>query len=159
MIIPFELNGEMVYADSNPGERLVHILRTRFHLLSAKESCLAGRCGSCMVLMDGEPVLSCILPVFQVKNASIMTLESFLLTPEYTDIHEGFENAGVQMCGYCNAGKIFITHALLERNVRPTSEQIREQFSGILCRCTIIDDLISGVKKAATIKRKRNNAE
>ena len=159
MIIPFELNGETVYADSNPGERLVHILRTRFHLLSPKESCLTGRCGSCMVLMNGDPVHSCILPVFQVRNASIVTLESFSLTHDYADIIEGFEIAGVNMCGFCNAGKIFITHTLLDHNTRPSTVEIREQFSGILCRCTAIEELIAGVKKAGTIRRKRKNAE
>ena len=159
MIIPFELNGEMVYADSNPGERLVHILRTRFNLLSPKESCLSGRCGSCMILMNGDPVHSCILPVFQVRNARILTLESFSTTADYSDIIAGFEGADVHMCGYCNAGKIFVAHALLERTIRPTTNEIREQFSGIMCRCTTIDELISGVKKAATLRRKRNNAE
>ena len=112
-----------------------------------------------MILMDGNPVLSCILPVFQVRNAHLVTLESFSLTPDYADIKEGFENAGVNMCGFCNAGKIFVTHALLNQTLRPTTAEIREQFSGILCRCTTIDELISGVKKAAGIRRKRNNDE
>jgi len=155
MIIPFELNGSMVYIDCNPGERLVHILRRRFNLLSMKEGCLSGRCGSCMVLMNKLPVPSCIIPVFQIRNASIQTLEKFKETEEYSDILQGFTEAGVNMCGFCNAGKIFVAHRMLEENLRPVKEDIRELFSGNMCRCTSIEELILGVKAAGTVRRKR----
>ena len=159
MMIPFELNGSKVFIDSNPGERLVHILRRRFNLLSTKEGCLSGRCGSCMVLMNGNPVPSCIVPVFQVKNSIITTLESFIETDEYTDIIEGFTAANVSMCGFCNAGKILIAHTILSSNLRPSKEDIKEMFSGNMCRCTSIEDLITGVKNAGTNRRKRQNVK
>jgi len=159
MIIPFELNGTVVYNDSNPGERLVHILRRRFNLLGSKEGCLSGRCGSCMVLMNGNPVPSCIVPVFQARNATIVTIEEFSKTPECADVLAGFDLAGVAMCGFCNAGKILIAHAILQADLRPTKEHIRDMFSGNLCRCTSIDDLVTGVKNAATIRRKRLNVK
>lgn len=159
MIVPFELNGNMVYIDSNPGERLVHILRQRFNLLGSKEGCLSGRCGSCMVLMNGNPIPSCIVPVFQVRNASITTIEAFSQTEDYRDIVQGFEAAGVSMCGFCNAGKIFIAHTILRLNARPGKEEIREMFSGNVCRCTSIDDLVDGVHQAGTIRRKRQNVK
>lgn len=159
MIIPFELNGTVVYNDSNPGERLVHILRRRFNLLGSKEGCLSGRCGSCMVLMNGNPVPSCIVPVFQARNASIVTIEEFKKTEECADVLAGFELAGVTMCGFCDSGKILIAHAILQGDLRPTKEIIREMFSGNLCRCTSIDDLVTGVKNAATIRRKRLNVK
>jgi Aerobic-type carbon monoxide dehydrogenase, small subunit CoxS/CutS homologs len=159
MIVPFELNGSQVYIDSNPGERLVHILRQRFKLLGSKEGCLSGRCGSCMVLMNGKPVPSCIVPVFQVRNASITTIESFLGTSDCRDILDGFAGAKVSMCGFCNAGKIFIAQAILETDTRPTKEEIRRKFSGNICRCTSIDDLVDGVKLAGTIRRKRQNVK
>jgi carbon-monoxide dehydrogenase small subunit len=159
MIIPFELNGTLVYSDSNPGERLVHILRKRFNLIGSKEGCLSGRCGSCMVLMNGAPIPSCILPVFLARNSSIVTIEEFSKSDDYRDIIDGFELAGVSMCGFCNAGKVFIAHAILQANLRPTKEEIREMFSGNMCRCTSIDDLVTGVKNAGSIRRKRLNVK
>jgi len=159
MIIPFELNGKNVYIDSNPGERLVHILRRKFNLLSMKEGCLSGRCGSCMVLMNNNPLPSCIVPVFQIRNASIVTLEEFSKTEDCRDITQGFEEAGVIMCGFCNAGKIFIAHTLLNSNARPTKEETREMFAGNMCRCTSIDDIISGIKIAGQIRRNRQHVK
>ncbi len=156
MIIPFVLNGDLVYIDANPGERLVHILRRRFSLLSAREGCNSGRCGSCMVLMNDQPVPSCLVPVFQVKNNPVVTLEHFSKTDEYRDIIAAFNEAGISMCGFCNAGKIFITHTLIRENPRPTNEEIRAMFSGNMCRCTDIEDLITGVRKAAVRRRRRH---
>jgi len=159
MIIPFELNGSKVYADSNPGERLVHILRHRFGLLGAREGCLAGRCGSCMVLLNGNPVPSCIVPIFQVRNASVVTIEEFSKSDDYRDVIEGFDLAGVSMCGFCNTGKLLVAHAILERNLRPQRDEIKAAFVGNICRCTSVDDLVVGVKNAATIRRKRKNVK
>lgn len=156
MIIPFVLNGDLVYIDANPGERLVQILRRRFELFAAREGCFSGRCGSCMVLMNDEPVPSCLIPVFQVKNNSVVTLEHFSKTDEYHDIITAFNEVGVTMCGFCNAGKIFITHALLKKNPRPSNDEIRASFSGNMCRCTDIESLIAGVKKAAARRRKHH---
>lgn len=159
MIVPFVLNEELVYIDANPGERLVQILRQRFNLLNAKEGCFSGRCGSCMVLMNNEPVPSCLVPVFQVKNNSVITLEHFSKRKEYKEIMEGFKKAGVTMCGFCNAGKIFITHSILQKYSRPTNEEIRTMFVGNICRCTDIESLINGVRNAAAIQRRRQNAK
>ena len=159
MIIPFELNGNMVYIDSNPGERLVHILRRRFSLLATKEGCLSGRCGSCMVLLNGKPVPSCVVPVFQIRNSSIVTLEHFSKTPEYLDVMEGFANAGVSMCGFCDAGKILIAHAIVSAESRVSKDEIKAMFAGNMCRCTNVDDLVAGVKNAIAIRRKRTNAK
>lgn len=159
MIIPFTLNGSMVYIDSNPGERLVHILRRRFNLLSMKEGCLSGRCGSCMVLLNNNPIPSCIVPVFQVRNASVITLEEFSKTEDYQDIIEGFKTASVSMCGFCNAGKIFIAHTILCANLHPLKGEIKEMLSGNMCRCTSIEDLVSGIKNAGSIRRKRLNVK
>lgn len=159
MIISFELNGSNVFIETNPGERLVHVLRRKFILLGAKEGCLSGRCGSCMVLMDDQPLPSCIVPIFQVKNHSIVTIEYFSKTDDYRDIIEGFDSAGVSMCGYCNTGKIFIAHTILLASLRPLKEDIREMFSGNLCRCTNIEDLVAGVKNAGANRRKRQNVK
>ena len=159
MIIPFELNGKAVYSDSNPGERLVHILRKKFKLLGSKEGCLTGRCGSCMVLMGGNPVPSCIVPVFQVRNTSIVTIEGFRETDDYNDIVKGFATSGVAMCGFCNAGKILIAHTILATDNRPTRDTVKGMFSGNICRCTDLESLIEGVLQAGIIRRKRQNVK
>ncbi len=159
MIITFTLNGDEVHIDANPGERLLHILRKRFTLLSAKDGCLSGRCGSCMVLMDGKPVSSCLVPLFQVKDCAIVTLEAFIKTGDYVDIAEGFAKAGVDMCGFCNAGKILVAHAILEGGLRPQKDEIRRMYSGNICRCTGIDELVNGVRNAAEIRRRRQNGK
>lgn len=159
MIIPFELNGNAVYIDSNPGERLVHILRKEFKLLGSKEGCLSGRCGSCMVLLDGNPVPSCIVPVFQIRNMTIMTIEGFCKTDDYGDIIKGFAAAGVSMCGFCNSGKILIAHTILATDIRPSKDTVKSMLAGNICRCTDLDNLVDGVIQAGTIRRKRQNVK
>ena len=159
MIIPFELNGNSVYIESNPGERLVHILRKKFKLLGSKEGCLSGRCGSCMVLLDGNPVPSCIVPVFQIRNMTIVTIEGFTKTDEYADIVKGFASASVSMCGFCNSGKILIAHTILASDIRPSKETVKSMLAGNICRCTDLEDLVEGVLQAGIIRRKRQNAK
>ncbi len=159
MIIPFELNGTMVYLDANPGERLVRILRQRFKLLDSKEGCLSGRCGSCMVQLDGNPVPSCIIPVFEVKHRSVRTIEGFRQTEDFADIRQGFDRARVTMCGFCDAGKILIADSILRLEPKPSDEFSRSMFSGNICRCTSVDDLVEGVRIAGAIRRKRLNAQ
>ncbi len=157
MIVKFSLNGSTVFIDSNPGERLVHILRRRYGLLGSREGCLSGRCGSCTVLLNGTPVPSCVIPIFQVHDAEVTTIEGFREDEGYPDIERGFLEAGVTTCGYCDAGKILTAHAILSAFQRPSKEEIKEMYGGTVCRCTNIDDLVAGVKNAALIRRKRHH--
>lgn len=157
MIVKFTLNGSTVFIDANPGERLVHILRRRYGLKGSREGCLSGRCGSCTVLLNGNPVPSCIIPVFQVHDAEVTTIEGFMQEEDYRDIEEGFRSAGVTTCGFCDAGKILTAHGILNEHPRPTKEEIKEMYSGNLCRCTNVEELIAGVKAAAAIRRRRRN--
>jgi len=159
MIVKFTLNGNTVFIDANPGERLVYILRRRYGLLGSREGCLSGRCGSCMVLLNGVPVPSCIIPIFQVHDAEITTIEGFRDGDDFADIEKGFLEAGVTTCGYCDSGKILTAHAILAANQRPTKEEIKEAYGGNVCRCTNIDDLVAGVKNAAIILRKRHHGK
>lgn len=155
MIIPFFLNGEKIFLDARASDRLVHILRQRFDLTETKESCCSGRCGACTVLMNGIPVPSCIVPAFQIRNAEIVTLSHFQKTEDHQDIQKGFKDAGVTMCGFCNAGKILTAHSIISTYAKPNKQEIKEALSGIVCRCTNIEDLIQGIQKAALYRRKR----
>jgi len=159
MILSFILNEKPIHLDANPSERLVHILRHRFKLLAAKDGCLTGRCGACMILLDGKPVPSCLLPVFQIKNCTVETLEFFKQKPEYDDIKQGFQQARIDLCGFCDAGKILLAHDLLEKISRPTREDIYLHFSGAQCQCTEIFALAEGIHKAAELRRRRLHAK
>ncbi|MBQ4377857.1 MAG: 2Fe-2S iron-sulfur cluster binding domain-containing protein [Treponema sp.] len=154
MKIPVILNSEKQILDAKPDESLLHVLR-RLGLLSVKEGCTKGICGSCTVLLDDRPVPSCIIPVATIKNASIETLEFFMLTKEGEDIQDGFRQAGVNMCGFCNTARIFQTYALLKKVYRPTMEQLDELADGIKCACCDRKTFINGVIYATANKHER----
>ena len=107
MRISFTLNGTAIQIEAAANERLLHVLRREFSLFSLKSSCLNGQCGSCTLLMNGQPVPSCLIPVFKAEGSEIITLEYFKNTEDYKIINAGFEQAGIEMCGFCDAGKIF----------------------------------------------------
>ena len=154
MKIPVMLNSSKVILDAKPSESLLEILR-RQGLLSVKEGCTKGRCGSCTVLLDDRPVPSCVIPVGIVRNASIETLEFFLLTKEGEDITAGFKQAGVTTCGFCNSTRIFSTYELLKKVYRPTMEDLEELADSIKCNCIDRKTFINGVIYATAIKHER----
>ena len=155
MIIPFTLNGEKLYLDARSGDRLLHILRQRFGLDEAKESCCSGVCGACTVLMNGVAVPSCVIPAFQARNCEIVTLSYFKKTEDYGDIERGFGDAGVSLCGFCDSGKILTAHSIIAASERPSKQEVREALRGVSCPCTAEDDLVAAVQKAAAYRRKR----
>lgn len=157
MEISFNLNEKQVSLNINPTDRLVHVLRDQGLLLS-KEGCLSGKCGACMVLLNDKPVPSCIIPVFKVQDARVITLEKFMETKYYQDIQQGFAKSHVELCGFCNAGKIFVTHYFLSENIKPSRPIVKQFFSGNLCRCTSFEELYAGIKQAGIIRRNREYA-
>lgn len=154
MKIPVILNSEKVILDAKPTEPLLEVLR-RQGLLSIKEGCTKGKCGSCTVLLDDRPVSTCIIPVGIVRNATIETLEFFLLTKEGEDIITGFKQAGIQMCGFCNSSRIFSTYALLKKVYRPSSEELEQLADSIKCNCTDRKTFLNGVYYATANKHER----
>jgi carbon-monoxide dehydrogenase small subunit len=155
MTIGFILNGEDVVIRSDADRRLVDILRDSFHLMGAKRGCLCGMCGACLVIFNGAVVPACLVPVFRIHGGELITIEGFSQTDEYRDIVGGFSQAGVENCGYCDAGKILTAAALLEQNVRPSAGDILDAFKGIKCRCTNPESLIAGVSAAGEIRQRR----
>lgn len=154
MIIPVTLNGEKVVFDELPSENLLSVLRKR-KLLSCKEGCLEGKCGFCSVLVDDRCVPSCKIPVGILRDRKIETLEHFATTDEYWDIASGFESAGVQLCGYCNAATIFAVHNLISDYYRPERNQLSSFADSLVCGCTEKNTLISGILYAIANKHKR----
>jgi len=154
MKIPVMLNSEKVILDARPTESLLEVLRSN-GLLSVKEGCTKGKCGSCTVLLDDKPVPSCIIPVGIVRNASIETLEFFLLTKEGEDIISGFRQAGMNMCGFCNSSRIFSTYELLKKSYRPTAEELDRLADSIKCNCIDRKTFINGVIYATANRHER----
>jgi len=155
MTVNFMLNGLTVSLITEANRRLLDLLRQDFHVTSVKGCCMTGLCGACSVFFNGSLAPSCMIPAFRVRGAQVLTLEGFARTEAYRDIAEGFAQAGVENCGYCDAGKILAAAALLEREPRPTREAALRAFQGVRCRCTEPESLAAGVLAAAELRSRR----
>ncbi|MDR1147924.1 MAG: 2Fe-2S iron-sulfur cluster binding domain-containing protein [Spirochaetaceae bacterium] len=157
MKITFTLNGKEVSAESTPDTRMVHLLREQFGLLGTKEGCLQGKCGYCLILLNGNPAPACMLPAFSAFHGNIITIEGLRGTPEFTDIEKGFIEAEVNPCGFCASAKMITAYKLLQENPAPSEPQIRKAMSAVLCRCTAGSFLVQGVQAAAFHRRQRSH--
>jgi carbon-monoxide dehydrogenase small subunit len=135
MKVPLSINGRAVEHDGHPMERLLDVVREGLGLTGTKEGCGEGECGACTVLLDGEPVLSCLVPLFQCEGRRIETVEGIAQGPARQFLERFVETGGVQ-CGACTPGIAVTAWALLERNPQPDREEVREALAGNLCRCT-----------------------
>ncbi len=141
-VFEFELNGRTTEVMARPLVTLNHVLREQLGLKAAKAGCRQGGCGSCTVMVDGEPVLSCLLPVANVAGRSVDTVEGWAgADPLQKAFHERF---AVQ-CGFCAPGMLMSARALLERNPSPSREEIAEAIAGNVCRCTGYDSIIDAI--------------
>jgi len=145
MNVPFTVNGEAVEIDGHPMERLLDVLRTRLGLTGTKEGCGEGECGACTVMMDGEPVLSCLVPLLQCTGRQIETVESLAEGPARTFLEKFVATGGVQ-CGACTPGIVVTAWALLQGNPTPTDAETREALAGNLCRCTGYEGILRAIK-------------
>jgi len=153
-IVNFNLNGRDVEVMAKPLTTLQTVLREQLHYTATKAGCKQGGCGSCTVLVNGEPMASCLLPVEDVAGQQITTLEGLTPAEGLHPIQEAFfENYAIQ-CGYCSPGMIMVIKALLDRSPQPTREDIIEAISGNLCRCTGYEPIIEAAQDAA---RRLNN--
>ncbi|AJY77752.1 xanthine dehydrogenase [Paenibacillus beijingensis] len=146
-----EINGVPVSTATEPSRRLLHILRDDLGLTGTKRSCEIGRCGACMVLMDGKPVNSCLTMAYQCEGASITTIEG-LTDARSERIKEAFLQEGGFQCGYCTPGMVVSTKALLDDNPCPGRAEIEEGLSGNICRCTGYGGIVRAVCRAAELE-------
>ncbi|MGE4572251.1 MAG: (2Fe-2S)-binding protein [Candidatus Izemoplasmatales bacterium] len=149
MKINFNLNGKNITLDTNPNRRLLDVLREDFDLTGPKEGCGEGECGACAVLLNGQIVNSCSVPLANVDGQDIMTIEAFSLSKQYQIIKDAFAEMGGVQCGFCTPGMIIATQSLLSENPHPSDYEIKIGLSGNLCRCTGYNLIIKAVKKAA----------
>jgi aerobic carbon-monoxide dehydrogenase small subunit len=145
----FRLNGREVSVDAAPTTRLLDALRDACGDTSVKEGCGEGECGACLVLRDGEPVNSCILPLALAEGTDIITMAGLRETPQGKALVEAFAREGAVQCGFCIPGMVIAAEALLRRTPRPGEAQIREGISGNLCRCTGYDLIVRAISSAA----------
>jgi carbon-monoxide dehydrogenase small subunit len=143
------VNGEPRTVSGPPLKRLLDVLREDLQLTGAKEGCGEGECGSCSVLLNGELVNSCLVPLLQVEAAEITTIEGIASDGRLAPVQQCFLEAGGAQCGICTPGMILATHHLLEKYPQPSLLQIREGLAGNLCRCTGYMRIFDAVQKAA----------
>jgi carbon-monoxide dehydrogenase small subunit len=130
-------------------KRLLDVLREDFALTGTKEGCGEGECGACTVLLDGEAVVSCLIPVAQAAGRRVATVESLGRPERLSPLQEAFLAEGAAQCGICTPGMLMTTAAYLKRTGSPDAGEIRRELAGNLCRCTGYQHIVRAVQKAA----------
>ena len=143
------VNDEHVEVSFAPYKTLLEVLREDLDLTGTKHGCELGECGACAVLMDGEPVLSCLVLALECEGRAIETVEGLARGPELHPLQAAFADLGGAQCGYCTPGILMTAKALLEREPNPTRERIKEAISGNLCRCTGYQQIYESIEEAA----------
>ncbi len=137
MQIRFLVNGKEVQFSVVPKKRLLDILREDLDLIGTKEGCGQGECGACTVLMNGSTVNSCLVPAFQLPNSKVITIEGLRNWPSFGLLERAYLEHGAVQCGFCTAGFVMTTAALLANaSDQLSTEQIKWQLAGNICRCT-----------------------
>jgi carbon-monoxide dehydrogenase small subunit len=148
-IAGFRVNGKLYEAMIEPHATLLEVLRDPLELTGTKHGCGMGVCGACTVLVDGQPVLSCLTLAMAVKDKSIVTIEGLSEGNVLHPIQKAFVDHGAIQCGFCTPGMIMSAKALLDKNPVPTREAVRIALAGNLCRCTGYVKIVDAVLDAA----------
>lgn len=147
--VNFKVNENQVSVTGAPNRTLLDILREDLGLTGAKDSCGGeGECGACTVIMDGEPVNSCLVLMGQVDGHEVLTIEGLEKNGQLHKIQSAFIESGAVQCGYCTPGAVLAAKALLDRISHPSDDEIRDGLSGNLCRCTGYEKMITAVHLA-----------
>ena len=147
--LDFILNGEACHTEIPEDATLLKVLRDILHLTGTKEGCGEGDCGACTVLVDGRSVNSCLFPAVQAEGCQVMTIEGVEAHPELARIQKAFVDYGAVQCGFCSPGMIMSTVALLQKNPKPTEEEIQRGLSGNICRCTGYQAMVDAIQSLA----------
>lgn len=150
----FTVNGKARSVETEPDRPLLEVLREDLGLTGTKYGCGEGQCAGCTVLLDNRPVLSCLTPVRTVAGRKITTIEGLAEGTTLHPVQQAFLDEGAMQCGYCTAGMVLRTVALLESNPKPTDAQIIEGLNGHICRCNGHHRIIAAVKRAAVSTRR-----
>lgn len=151
MKIPVTLNGQKTILDEKPGARLSKILRGR-GLLSVKCGCSEGFCGACAILLDGKIVPSCIVPAANARDSEIVTLEYFSRSDDCAEIMSAFNLENIKLCGFCDAGKIFMAYQIITTMTRPDRKKIIDEISKLSPCCVSAEKLADGILLAYNLR-------
>ena len=146
--ITLVVNGESTEAAFAPYKTLLEVLREDLNLCGTKHGCELGECGACAVLLDGQPVLSCLVLGVDCDGRSVTTVEGLVTEGRLHPLQETFADLGAAQCGYCTPGFLVTAKALLDEHANPTRDQIREALAGCLCRCTGYQQIFEAVEAA-----------
>ncbi len=147
-LISLRVNGELVETYVPVHKTLLEVLREDIGLTGTKHGCEVGECGMCTVLVDGEPVLSCLVLPLEVQGRDIRTVEGMAQEGLPHPLQRSFAELNAAQCGYCTPAMLMTAKALLERNPQPTRDEVREALAGVLCRCTGYVKIIDAVQLA-----------
>ncbi|KUO40467.1 MAG: hypothetical protein APZ16_00080 [Candidatus Hadarchaeum yellowstonense] len=150
--LEFKVNGKKYSVEVKPNVTLLRLLRS-LGFTEVKAGCEKGDCGTCAVLLDGEPVNSCLTLALQAQGKEITTVRGLGTMEKLHPIQEAFVKYGAIQCGFCTPGMIISAKALLDKNPNPTREEIREAISGNLCRCTGYQKIVDAIEAAAKMMR------
>jgi aerobic-type carbon monoxide dehydrogenase small subunit (CoxS/CutS family) len=145
----FKINGEPAPVSFAPYKTLLEVLREDMNLTGTKHGCELGECGACTVLLDGEPVLSCLVLALECDGRQIETIEGVARGSELHPLQAAFADLGGSQCGYCTPGVIMTAKALLDKNLDVSKEEIKEATAGNLCRCTGYLQITEAIERAA----------
>ena len=149
VVVSLDVNGERAELLVPVHKTLLEVLREDMQLTGTKHGCELGECGTCTVLVDGRPQLSCLVLPIQVEGRPILTVEGMAHGSELHPLQRAFADAGAAQCGYCTPGMLLSAKSLLDENPRPSRDEIREALAGNLCRCTGYAKILEAVETAA----------
>ncbi len=147
--ITLTVNGKPEYVTVPSHMTLLRMLRDTLGLTGTKNGCEAGECGACTVLLDGEPVNSCMMLAVEAENREVTTVEGLAGEGGLSPLQQAFVDHNAVQCGFCTPGMLMAAHALLKRNPHPSEEEIREALVGNLCRCTGYVGIIKAIQAAS----------
>lgn len=147
--IQLTVNGRKEFLEISSNLTLLHLLREELALTGTKNGCEAGECGACTVLLNGEPVNSCMILGVECDGADILTVEGLSDNGSLSKLQQAFVDQNAIQCGFCTPGMLISAYALLQRNPNPTKQEIKEALVGNLCRCTGYERIINAVLSSA----------
>ncbi|HEV8094900.1 MAG TPA: (2Fe-2S)-binding protein [Burkholderiales bacterium] len=147
--LKMRVNGEETEVSFAPYKTLLEVLREELALTGTKHGCELGECGACAVLVDGEPVLSCLTLALECEGRAIDTVEGLARGAALHPLQAAFADLGGAQCGYCTPGLLMTAKALLEAEPEPSRERIKEAIAGVLCRCTGYQQIVDSIERAA----------
>jgi carbon-monoxide dehydrogenase small subunit len=148
-LLRLRINGEIKEVATEINKTLLEVLREDLNLTGTKHGCELGECGTCAVLVDGAPVLSCLMLGVEAVDTEILTVEGMTQNGRPHPLQKAFADLGAAQCGYCIPGILLTAKALLDKNFHPTRDEIRQALSGNLCRCTGYTKILQAVELAA----------